>query len=322
MSGVSPLVNRTRQTVSLIRHPLLKVYSVEGESNCGYLRLLIADDGVTLPYMLELLFPDGAKVSAKGHVNARKAQELARSQADVIIVGANLLLTEQYKSAGFYIVPRWVRLMLPVVDDPYARLYDFGRQTRKYFKWMLKKVKDAGFECETVTDSAWFDAFYNDMYKPYAEQRYGGSAVIHSYRKVKRAFERGAGIIAKKDGKPVAGTIVSRYDDVLHIPHVGVLGADPAPVREGALFAMDYYIVQYAHDTGCRVMDFGHSRPFLSDGPLKYKLNWHMDVLDDDDGVGFFAIKPGHSDQSQRFFEANPFFFMTEQGLRSFDEQI
>lgn len=323
MNGSEAFINRVRQTISLLRHPTLNIYSMEGESSCGHLNLLVADDGTTLSYIRDLVFPDGAVISRKRSISALNAPSLVTSSADVVIVGANILLADSYAMRGFYLVPKWVRLFLPVEEEPYARLYNFGRQTRKYFKWMIKKVEDAGFECELVTDSSWLDTFYYDMYCPYAKYRYGDSAVVHSYSKIKKAFLSGAGIVAKQNGKPVAGTVVSRQGDDLRIPHVGVLGADPEPVRDGALFAMDYFIVQYAHSTGYKYIDFGHSRPFLSDGPLKYKLNWHMEAKDDDDGVGMFAIAVNYrNEQASNFLQANPFFYLTKQGLRVSDEQL
>lgn len=320
MKGKEAL-NRARQAASLIRHPMLDVYSVEGVSNCGHLRLLVGDDGSTLDYITSLLFSEGAEVSRMKRVNVLRGPRLDQCSADVVVVGANLLLADLYVQQGFYLVPKWVRLFLPVEEDPYIRLHNFGRQTRKYFKWMLKKIQDARFECEVVTDAAWLDTFYYDMYCPYARQRFGDSAVVHSHRKVRETFRRGAGIVVRRGARPVAGTVVSRQGPDLRVPHVGVLEGDTEAVRDGALFAMDYYAVQFAHTSGCKFVDFGHSRPFLSDGPLRYKLNWHMEVRDDDDGVGVFAVAtPGDNERAARFLQSNPFFRLTEHGPRLSDE--
>lgn len=314
-------LNFGKQAASLARHSRLMLYSVEGERDGGPLHVLVADDGSTLDYISNLIFPEGSSISKKRSISALKGPELVESNADLVVVGANQLLMDRYARRGFYIVPKWMQLFLPVDEHPYTRLYNKGRQARKYFKWMIKKVESAGLYCEIVTDPEWLDEFYNKMYQPYALQRFGNFAVVHKYQKIRRAFQRGVGIVAKRDGEPVAGTIIYRAGDTMRIPHVGVGGGDLSIVREGAAFAMDYYAVRLAHLIGCKRVDFGHSHPFLSDGTLQYKLNWHMDVEEDDDGVAVFAIAtPGRKESAMRFLEQNRFFHITPDGIVSSSE--
>lgn len=321
MSNSNRILNFVKQVASLARHPKLAVYSVDGKYNGERLSVLVADDGSTLSYISDLIFPDGYIVSGRRSISALRGPNLADSEADLVVVGANQLLRNLYVNQGFLIIPKWIELFLPVSEEPYARLYSKGRQTRKYFKWMIKKVEDAGFKCETITNTEWLDVFYKDMYRPYALERFGAFAVVHNRKKIKRAFKRGTGIVAKRNDESVAGTIVYRKGDTMRIPHVGVLRGDLSIVREGAAFAMDYYAAQMAHTTGCEKVDFGHSRPFLSDGTLQYKLNWHMDVEEDDDGVALFAIiAPGNTDIAMKFLKQNRFFHITREGIRLFNE--
>jgi hypothetical protein len=306
------LKNRCKRFGSLLRHFLLRTYTVETIFDGERINLLIADDGTTLCCFRELL-PEGSKIRAVGWINALNGPGLNRSDADVVIVGANQLLTGLYEKHGFRIVPKWVKLYLPVREEPYSRLYNKGRQARKYFKWMIKKSADAGFECEISTDRAVFDHFYHKMYRPYALQRFGERAVVYDYAIVDRSFKRGAVAIVKQNGKSIAGTVIYRRGDVLHLPHTGVVEDGMEAVRAGAAFALDYYLAHYAHSEGCSFVDFGHSRPFLLDGTLKYKLNWHMNVLPDDDSMGVFAIiSPNNSPQAAKFLAAHPHFHLAE----------
>ncbi|MEN6521532.1 MAG: GNAT family N-acetyltransferase [Armatimonadota bacterium] len=312
------ILNFVRQSVSLVLHSKLTVYSVEGEYDGNRLHVLIADDGSTLDYISNLIFPEGSVISKKRSISALKGTKLINSAADLVVVGANLLLKDKYARRGFIIAPKWIQLFLPVDENPYTRLYNKGRQSRKYFKWMIRKAESSSIHCEIVTDTGWLDEFYNKMYQPYALQRFGNFAVVHKYQKIRRSFQRGAGIIAKKNGVPVAGTIIYRAGDTMHIPHIGVVDGDLSIVREGAAFAMDYYAVQLAHLIGCKRVDFGHSRPFHSDGTLQYKLNWHMDVEEDDDGVAVFAITvPDQNGPALKFLENNRFFHITPNGVIS-----
>ncbi|MEN6372142.1 MAG: GNAT family N-acetyltransferase [Armatimonadota bacterium] len=310
------VLNFGRQSVSLMRHSRLTVYSVEGDYDGDRLHVLIADDGSTLDYISNLIFPEGSVISKKRYISALKGPDLINSTADLVVVGANLLLKDKYIRNGFIIAPKWIQLFLPVDENPYTRLYNKGRQARKYFKWMIKKVESGGFHCEIVTDTEWLDEFYDKMYRPYALQRFGNFAVVHKYQKIKRSFQRGAGIIAKRNGVPVAGTIIYHAGDTMHIPHIGIVDGDLSIVREGAAFAMDYYAVRLAHLIGCKRVDFGHSRPFYSDGTLQYKLNWYMDVEEDDDGLSVFAIAvPGQKGPAMKFLENNKFFRIAPDGV-------
>lgn len=297
---------------SLLRRFLLNVYTVEGMFDGHPLRMLIADDGTTLDFIPKLAFSDGATVSKTGVVSALKAPNLIDSDADLVVVGANSLFTSRYAKKGFRIVPKWLRLFMPVKEDPYAWLSSFGRTTRSYFNRKIHKIEESGFQCEIVTDIKWLHRFYREMYKPYTLQRFSEDAVIYKLSVLEKFFTRGFLVMAKKHGEPVAGVIAYQEGDVLHLPFGGIAGGDVELVKEGAMFAIHYFLAQQAHSWGCSFIDFGRSRSFLSDGTLMYKLNWHPEAIPADDIVTVFAIAtPGDTPQAQKFLEANPHFYMS-----------
>jgi hypothetical protein len=138
---------------------------------------------------------------------------------------------------------------------------------------------------------------------------------------VKSVFSQGAGVVVKKEGKEMAGAVVSYNGRTMRIPHFGAPENGVDAFRDGSAFALDYFVAELAHSSGYDYVDFGHSRPFLSDGILRYKLNWHMEVRDDDDSVGVFAIAtPGRTAAAEKFLAANRFFHLTPDGLRLYDE--
>lgn len=299
---------------SLIRHFMLNVYSIEGGFDGREMRALVADDGTTLDYIAQLMFPSGASISRKGRISALDGPNLANREVDLVVAGANRLLTERYTLRGFRIIPKWVQLSLPVVEDPYARLSAFGRPTRSYFNRKIHKIKDAQFECEVVKEKSWFYRFYQEMYKPYVVQRFNDNAVVYEPDTLKKFFDKGFMIIAKKNGEPVAGEIVYREGDTLHTPFMGILNGDLELVKEGAMFALHYYLAEKSHEWGGVYVNFGLSRPFLSDGTLQYKLQWHMDVALFDDVANVFAVAtPNSTPQAMRFLEENPHFLLDRQ---------
>ncbi|MDO8587681.1 MAG: GNAT family N-acetyltransferase [Armatimonadota bacterium] len=317
MISESPAALTAKRLASLVRHRELELFSLTGTTGGEPLRVLVADDGATLSYVKALAFEDEPDVKRVGKSGAFAAPGLAGAGADVVVVGANCMLSGLYARNGFTLVPKWVRLFLPTTEETYPRLYNFGRQTRKYFKWMLKKVKEEGFECDIVSDPSWLRVFYDDMYTPYAKSRFGELAVVHSLSEVRRKFSSGFGVVVGKGGEPVAGAVISRRGRVISIPHFGVVESNLDAYRAGGNFALDYFVVEWAHSSGIERVDFGHSRAFLTDGVLRYKLNWHMDVVDDDDAIGVFAIAtPGRTPSARRFLARNRFYELTPDGPR------
>lgn len=306
---------------SLLRHSVLDVWTMEGEFDGEPLKMLVADDGSTLQYIARMAFSEGAKKQPSGTVSTLLAHQLTNVPADIVVVGANLLLQHLYRSKGFFIVPKWVRHFLHVWERPEVMYSESDRATRKYFRRMVRTVEDGGLTYDVTRDPQWFDHFYFDMYRPYALSRHGDLAVIHSYSKIRSAFERGAGIDIKKCGQSIAGAIVFRYDEkTLCTPHMGIAGGCIDAARSGVNVAIDYYVVSLAHSLGCSLINFGHTRPFLSDGVLRYKMNWKMEVEEDDDGIGMFAIAaPGLTEQAKKFISANRFFHVTKEGLKLYD---
>lgn len=308
--------------ISLFRHFILPVFAVEGAFDGERLRVLVADDGTTLDYISRLIFPEGADVSRKGSITALGGVSLADADADVVIVGANNLLLKRYQAHEFRIIPKWVRLLLPVEEDPCVRYESFTRPYRRYFKKMIDRSKEAGIECEFVTGDEWFLRFYSDMYKPYTLSRFSSNAVVYEPHILRKCYVRGGAAIARKDGEPVAGVIAYRDGSILRAPFVGIAGGDAGLLKDGATFAVNFFLAQMAHRDGCKRMDFGLSRPFLSDGTLMYKMNWHMEVTREERVAAAFAVAtPNCTQLGMKFLEAHPHFYLAADKCLRSDKQ-
>ncbi|MDO8684040.1 MAG: hypothetical protein Q7N50_11225 [Armatimonadota bacterium] len=316
MNGSKMPVIQAKRLAYLARRLMLNVYLLEGEYEGSPLRLLVADDGSTLSYILSLAFPEGAAVSSLGRISAFKAPELAGSDADIIVVGANQLLVRRYEQRGFHIVPKYVRLFLSMSDHPDVMISRLKRSAKENVRRNLRRMTAAGLGYELQTAPPWFDLFYHEMYRPYIGLKFGESADIYSYRYLKREFSKGGVLVININGEPVAGTLVYMEGSMMRIPFSGVMRGREDLVRQGVVTALYYYGMLLGHSWGCSVINFGHSRPFLSDGVLKYKLRWGMTVEDDDDGRSSFAIMaPGWTVQAAKFISSHRFFYRQNGGI-------
>jgi len=317
----SPVV-WAKRVKSLIRRPMLPVYSVEGDFQGERLRMLVADDGGTLGYIRRLTFPKESNTRRIGSVSALKAQDLARrGGADLVVVGANHLLLSRYIGSDFLFAPRFVRLSLYVYDSPDVMVDKLRGSARDDLKRNIRRMMEKDYSYEVTTDQTWFDLFYYRMYRPYALSRHGDLARVHKYGTIRKDFRRGAGISIQREGSPVAGAIAYTSGDTMFNPCKGILDGDQTLGREGASVALYYYGLHLAHSRGCKMADFGYSPPFLSDGALSYKLKWGMDILNRDDSNGVYAIAtPGRTEQALRFLRANRFYCLTARGIDLCDE--
>jgi hypothetical protein len=321
MNTSHPMKSFVLRMKSLVRRPMLRLYSMGGERNGEPLRALVADDSSTLPYLRSLIFPDGAKTVQRGWVPSVTAARLSDAEADLVVVAANQFLLPLYANRGFHFIPKWVRLCLRVWDHPDVMVAAMRGMDGKTLRHNLERAAENGFRCETSNDPALFEMFYRDMYVSYATARFGELATLDSYAKLKSNFERGTLLVALQHDRPVGGVILVREGDQLYTYRSGYLSDRDDYVRNGASVAQYYYSLEYAHRVGCTSVDFGHSRPFLSDGILRFKLKWGMTVRNVDDGIGVFALAaPGRTQQAVSFLSENRFYHLTREGIVLCDE--
>lgn len=315
---------KAKRLASLLKHGKLDMCLLEGNYQGGPMRVLVADDDSTLNYIRSLIFKGEPKVTSVGLISAFSGPNLCSTNADLVIVGANHLLLNSYLSKGFHLVPKWIRLFVPIWDHPDVMYNspELESTTRKYFRRLKRTIESQGYTFGVTVDPEWFNFFYHRMYLPYARKRHSNLAIVHSYKIVHNNFSRGIGVMVSKDGVPLGGGIAFREGKTMNFKHMGMMDGNIKASREGASAALDYHVIQIGHSLGCDQMNFGHTRAFTSDGVLKYKLMWRTRVEDDDDAISVFAIAaPGNTPQAQKFKSEHKFYQLNPGGVELYNEQ-
>lgn len=306
----------TKRVKSLIRRPLLPLYALQGDYDGSELTALVVDDGSTLAYIRDLLFDGCCAISKKTSISLVAASRLTCSGADIVVVGANQCLAGLYRSRGFHLVPKLIRLYLPTIDHPDDIVLDLRDNGRKDIWRNVRKMKSDGYAYELARDPKWFDHFFHEMHVPFALQRYGSMAAVERYARLKQEYSRGAGLVVKKAGQTVGGTIIYGCGKTLVNSCIGIPDGDLSVAKAGSSLALYYYVMLHAHLSGYAGVDFGHSRSFLSDTALSYKLRWGMTPLNVDDSIGVFAITaPQRTEQAVKFLSTNRFFEINDEGI-------
>jgi hypothetical protein len=140
------------------------------------------------------------------------------------------------------------------------------------------------------------------MYCPTVSQRYGGQAILRSFNTLRKGFRQGVGISVNLYGSPAAGAIVHKDGSTLCGDWMGLLGGNRELVHRGVYQGIYYHVLLTAHNWGCSEINFGRSRPFMSDGVLKYKLKWGSQAMLEDPGTGAFAISVSRQTEATREF--------------------
>ena len=139
----------------------------------------------------------------------------------------------------------------------------------------MGKIKRNHLDFFVTKDPAFFDFFYHRMYLPYMRERHRSRAIYREHEDMRKSFDHGELLFIRKGQDLIAGVLID-YQIMETIPRttqLGVLDGNADYVREGALAAIYYYTIKYLKDKGHQRFNVGLSRPFLSDGVLRYKRN-------------------------------------------------
>jgi hypothetical protein len=191
------------------------------------------------------------------------------ASADLVIARVDRLSARLFCRTNCLVVPESVGSWLAVPDDPnkavranHSLIEDLRRIRRER---LTLEVSHAEPDCEV---------FYRTMYVPYMRRRHGELAAVRGLHQLRRAFRRGGMLWVLRDGQRIAGGLFYQRDGVLCPLAVGTAGGDPTLTKRGALAAVYFFYLQYAHSQRCTRIDFGGSPPVLNNGLLRYKCKW------------------------------------------------
>jgi hypothetical protein len=199
------------------------------------------------------------------------------SQEYLVICDVNRLVKWQFQEMYCVRVFPWIRALLDV-SVPMDSL--LGRMTRQR-KQNLSKVKKQDFEYKVSHDLADFELFYHKMYIPYTTQRFQDRALVppHDYEFQKELFqEKGKLLCIQCNDHLVAACLgVIRQDGKTFSPlHLGVHQDHAHLLKQGAITALYWHMISWAHANHLQVVDFGRTRARLGDGVFESKRRWGM----------------------------------------------
>jgi hypothetical protein len=234
------------------------VYQVSGERNFFFIT-----SAEILPYFIKH-FCNDAKITKIAEIYAWDLRRSLREH-DAVIIEMHKYL-EPFFPEGIISV-RWVRQEL-----------DLQKPMDDIITHIRERNKIVQFQAEISTDLHEMQSFYENIFMPYLKKRYN-YAIIQDFEKFKGDLLKNPWelLLIKKNGLLVGG-VCSLLINERYRWRVNAL-VDECYLKEGAMAAVYYYSIVRAKEKSAKILDFGLSRPFLSDGVLRYKKKWGGEII-------------------------------------------
>jgi len=270
IKNILNLSEKTKRWIYSLSRPFVKhfkkfkelrfdVYLLSGER-----KVLYITSSVISPYIVERICRN-ASITKGNKIYIWELRKFI-SQYDTVLIDMHRSFARFFNDA--FLIPPYVRQVLDL-DKP---IEDITRNNRD-----LKKIKKYQYEVLTDLDSLKF--FYEKMHVPYIRKRFANSAQIKNFNEFKKTLKNGELLLIKNNEKYVSGVLCEMRNGVYFWLRVGAL--DESFVKEGALSAAYYFGILRAKEKNAKIIDFGMSRPFLSDGVLRHKRKWGARICED-----------------------------------------
>lgn len=272
---VIPRLHQTKEITRMVASPHLTLYRWSGEHNGNPLTVTYAGLGYVAPTLKSLLFDAPPAEQAAGKINVWRPQAgLDSSNSDITIIEASKYLIRQLPPHTGVVLPSRLHFILDTRGQWQQVEARFRRDARRN---EVSRAKKYGYQYTVSHSKADLEMFYNTMYLPTMQKRHGKLAANISRAEAYQLLRHGMLFLVKRDGVYVSGGLCLVQDGILRFREMGVLNGNQQLMREGAVGAMNYLRICWAHKEGCRGVNFGECWPFLS-GIFQSKRKWGTEV--------------------------------------------
>ncbi len=278
------------------------------------LRVLTDLTGEARHYWTSLLFASPPRQVTLGAFRGARG----RSRTFAAHPGLPLLLRQDRftrrlaRELGAFTVPTWAQSDLDV-DRPLEEIIVGARSGRKSRKTDVRRVRAQGIDASLSRLPADVVALVRDWNEPFVRARHGASALLVSPAWQRQAPRFSEVLWVHRRGERLGGVLLEPQGDRLRMVLLGV--RDDHALRDGAVAALYYHAIREATRRGFRTLDFGGSRPVLSDGVLAYKRKWGA-TLHASSKWDYVALRLApDSPFTRAFLTAHPLVVETDDGL-------
>ena len=229
---------------------------------------------------------------------------------DIGISETSRISLNHFQKCNGYILPVWSSLIINI-DRQMSEICP-GRSS--HFSSVMRRIRKYNLTYEKLTDKDSFNCFVDKFYKPYITKRYGEEAVIQDLNKIWNSSPSPFLLAIKEDGVIVAMSLNKKLRDSLKLYHLGLLDGREEYLRHGVIGALYYFGILEGQKMGCKYVDLGGTRPFLTDGLTEYKMRWGAEFVSEYSPWGeyfWFGVNECSS-AAHEFIHHNPFMYFNK----------
>ena len=204
-------------------------------------------------------------------LRARSALQAELAQSDIQVHERIGYEARGASDADFF---PYLRARLPVFETLDEQLANIRSKSHAQ---KLRKIQRTPLTFRVTKTSADFDRFYDEMYVPHAQARFGAMSFIEPRESMRETLrERGVLLFVEEGGVAVAGAMllrVPREVGTLLYFRNGIVGSstlEPHVMGERNA-AMDYFVMQHAIESRMKIIDYDLTSAAISDGVFTHK---------------------------------------------------
>lgn len=294
----------------------LRVYLLNGfeKNKGGALTTIFVGSEAEAYEFCSLVYSEICRMLLLGEIlpsKIKSIEEYSKGLSNLLIARSTASNALSFQKRGYFVLPTVsFRLDLRVSTD------DLLRRMSRRRRRDIGKIENLDYSHRICRrDSESFDYFYQEMYRPFVEQRFGKAATFRSYSMSRAIYQNNGGIIfVQADGKPVAGILFQRRGKTLFALSFGRCNSREAYNLSGQ--AALFYLIEWAKSNGIECLDYGLCSPFFKDGIFSYKKQWGMAICSRPE-CSVYALKLSSIDETYlSFLKENPFVVLDGRKLK------
>jgi hypothetical protein len=229
-------------------------------------------------------------------------------RADFLISEISSTTFDFFRQIQGYILPVWTPARINI-DRPECEIFN---RNMTHFKDIRRRIRKYNLTCEVLNDEESFRTFNKRFYLPYIKSRHGNEAFLEDLNEMWKVH-RHPFLLAIKENETIVGMSFCRVsDDSLHLMRAGLIDGKEEYMCHGIIGAIYYFGVLEGKKQGCKFLDLGGTRPFLTDKLTKYKVGLGAELvlkLSPTKEYLWFAVNE-NSKVAMDFLSENPFMYL------------
>jgi hypothetical protein len=231
---------------------------------------------------------------------------------DMIVAEISPKTFAHFQNCNGYILPVWTAIRINI-DRPVCEIFSC-RVTRMNYKNTMRCLRNHNLTYEILTDKNSFSYFKDRFYNPYMTKRHGEEAFIEDLNIMWKSCDHPLLMAIKENGIIVGMLFLKTSGEQLYLMRLGLLDGNKEYLNHGVIGAMYYFGILEGQQMGCKFVNLGGTRPFLTDGLTKYKVGWGGEFelnLSPTKEYLWFAVNQ-KSSLAKAFLYCNPFMYVNK----------